>query len=290
MDEVSAATVRPGRRGKPGLTLAVLGLAAMAFSVLQSLVIPVLPDIGRNLDVSEQAVTWVLTGYLLSASVATPILGRLGDMFGKRRILVITMTALAAGTVIAGLATTLAVLLVGRIVQGVGGALFPSPSRSSGTSCRPNGSPGRSASSPPRSASEAGWASFLAGPIDARLGYHWLFWAPLPLIILAALGIHFLIPESPVRSGGRVNLRSAVLLSAWLITLLIGITEGPQWGWLSPSAQPCWRQPCCSAAGGSRNGGPPARWSMSACWSTRRSGARTWSRWPSASGSTARSR
>ena len=101
MDEVSAATVLPGRRGKPGLTLAVLGLAAMAFSVLQSLVIPVLPDIGRNLHVSEQAVTWVLTGYLLSASVATPILGRLGDMFGKRRMLVITMAALAAGTIVA---------------------------------------------------------------------------------------------------------------------------------------------------------------------------------------------
>ena len=235
MDEVSAATVPPGRRGKPGLTLAVLGLAAMAFSVLQSLVIPVLPDIGRNLHVSEQAVTWVLTGYLLSASVATPILGRLGDMFGKRRILVITMTALGAGTIVAGLATTLAVLLVGRIAQGLGGALFPLAFAII-----------RDELPAERVAEAIGFISAtlgiggglgitLAGPIDARLGYHWLFWAPLPLIVLAALGIRFLIPESPVRSGGRVNLHCAVLLSAWLITLLIGITEGPQWGWLSPA-------------------------------------------------------
>jgi EmrB/QacA subfamily drug resistance transporter len=235
VDEVSAATVMPGRRGKPGLTLAVLGLAAMAFSVLQSLVIPVLPDIGRNLHVSEQAVTWVLTGYLLSASVATPILGRLGDMFGKRRILVITMTALAAGTVIAGVATTLAVLIVGRIVQGVGGALFPlafAIIRDELPAERVAGAIGFISAT---LGIGGGLGIILAGPIDARLGYHWLFWAPLPLIILAALGIHFLIPESPVRSGGRVNLRSAVLLSAWLITLLIGITEGPQWGWLSPA-------------------------------------------------------
>jgi len=94
----------PDRCGSPGLTLAVLGVAAMAFSVLQSLVIPVLPAIGRDLQVSQQAVTWVLTGYLLSASVATPILGRLGDMYGKRRLLVITLAALAAGTVVSGLA------------------------------------------------------------------------------------------------------------------------------------------------------------------------------------------
>ncbi len=115
----------PDRCGSPGLTLAVLGVAAMAFSVLQSLVIPVLPAIGRDLQVSQQAVTWVLTGYLLSASVATPILGRLGDMYGKRRLLVITLAALAAGTVVSGLATTLAVLIAGRVVQGLGGALFP---------------------------------------------------------------------------------------------------------------------------------------------------------------------
>jgi MFS family permease len=207
----------------------------MAFSVLQSLVIPVLPDIGRNLHVSEQAVTWVLTGYLLSASVATPILGRLGDMFGKRRILVITMTALGAGTIVAGLATTLAVLLVGRIAQGLGGALFPlafAIIRDELPAKRVAGAIGFISAT---LGIGGGLGITLAGPIDARLGYHWLFWAPLPLIVLAALGIRFLIPESPVRSGGRVNLHCAVLLSAWLITLLIGITEGPQWGWLSPA-------------------------------------------------------
>lgn len=143
MDEVSAATVLPGRRGKPGLTLAVLGLAAMAFSVLQSLVIPVLPDIGRNLHVSEQAVTWVLTGYLLSASVATPILGRLGDMFGKRRILVITMAALAAGTIVAGVATSCWRSCWRAGSRRVWAARCSrSPSRSSGTSCPRSGSPG----------------------------------------------------------------------------------------------------------------------------------------------------
>ncbi len=232
MDDVTAAAP-PGRRGSPRLTLAVLGLAAMAFSVLQSLVIPVLPAVGRELHVSQQAVTWVLTGYLLSASVATPILGRLGDMFGKRRLLVITMAALAAGTVIAGLASTLAVLLVGRIAQGLGGALFPlafAIIRDELPEERVAGAIGFISAT---LGIGGGLGITLAGPIAARLGYHWLFWAPLPLVVAAAVGIRLLIPESPVRSGGRVNFGCAALLSAWLVTLLIGITEGPRWGWLS---------------------------------------------------------
>jgi MFS family permease len=232
VDDVTGA-VAPRRRGSPGLTLAVLGVAAMAFSVLQSLVIPVLPAIGHELHVSQQAVTWVLTGYLLSASVATPILGRLGDMFGKRRTLVITMAALAAGTVIAGLATTLAVLIVGRVTQGLGGALFPlafAIIRDELPEERVAGAIGFISAT---LGIGGGLGITLAGPIVEHLGYHWLFWAPLPLVVLAAAGIRLLIPESPVRSGGRVNFGCAALLSGWLITLLIGITEGPHWGWLS---------------------------------------------------------
>jgi MFS family permease len=211
----------------------MLGLAAMAFSVLQSLVIPVLPAIGHDLHVSQQAVTWVLTGYLLSASVATPILGRLGDMFGKQRILVITLTALAAGTIISGLATSLGILLAGRTVQGLGGALFPLAFgiiRDELPEARVAGAIGFISAT---LGIGGGLGIILAGPIAAHLSYHWLFWAPLPLIVVAAIGVQRFIPESPVRSGGRVNLGCAALLTGWLVTLLIGITEGPRWGWLS---------------------------------------------------------
>jgi MFS family permease len=212
----------------------MLGLAAMAFSVLQSMVIPVLPSIGHDLRVSQQAVTWVLTGYLLSASVATPILGRLGDMFGKQRILVITLAALAVGTVVSGLATSLGILLVGRIIQGLGGALFPLAFgiiRDELPRARVAGAIGFISAT---LGIGGGLGIVLAGPIAAHLSYHALFWAPLPLIVIAAIGIQRFIPESPVRSGGQVNLGNAALLCGWLVTLLIGITEGPQWGWLSP--------------------------------------------------------
>ena len=232
MDDLAAA---PVRSGSPGLTLVTLGLAAMSFSVLQSLVIPVLPAIGRDLQVSHQAVTWVLTGYLLSASVATPILGRLGDMFGKQRILVITMVALAAGTIVSGLATSLPILLAGRIVQGLGGALFPLAFGIIRDELPRQKVAGAIGFISATLGIGGGLGITLAGPIAAHLSYHWLFRAPLPLIVCAGLGIYRLIPESPVRSGGRVNFGSAALLGAWLVTLLIGITDGPHWGWLSPA-------------------------------------------------------
>ena len=225
--------VAPGRgRHAPGLVLVVLGAAAMSFSVLQSLVIPVLPAIGQDLHVSQEAATWVLTGYLLSAAVATPVLGRLGDMFGKRRMLLVTMAALAAGVVLSGLASSLELLVAGRVVQGLGGALFPLAFgiiRDELPAERVAGAIGFISAT---LGVGGGLGITLAGPIAARLGYHWLFWAPLPLVILAGLGM-LAIPESPVRAGGRVNLGCAVLLSAWLVTLLTAITEAPAWGWLS---------------------------------------------------------
>src|ERR671938_476212 len=86
-----------------GLTLAVLATAALAFALLQTMVAPALPDIQRELGASTSAVTWVLTIYLLSASIATPVLGRLGDMFGKERMLVAVLVGFAVGSLIAAL-------------------------------------------------------------------------------------------------------------------------------------------------------------------------------------------
>ena len=92
--------------------LSVLLLAGLAYAVLSSAVIPALPTIQRDLHTTETGVTWVLTGFLLSASVGTAIIGRLGDMYGKERLLLYTLLVLAAGTLVAALSNSLAVLIV----------------------------------------------------------------------------------------------------------------------------------------------------------------------------------
>ena len=109
----------------PRIILAVLSLGGISYALLQSLVIPALPQIQSSLHTSESAVGWVLTAYLLSASVATPIIGRLGDMYGKERMLMIVLLMLAFGTLISAIASSLWLMILGRVIQGAGGGIFP---------------------------------------------------------------------------------------------------------------------------------------------------------------------
>src|SRR6185437_11012632 len=92
-------------RQHPMVTLAVLATAGLAFALLQSLVAPALPEIQKDLGISETTATWILTSYLLSASVATPILGRLGDMYGKERLLLIAIGVMGFGTFVSAIAS-----------------------------------------------------------------------------------------------------------------------------------------------------------------------------------------
>jgi EmrB/QacA subfamily drug resistance transporter len=217
-----------------GLTFSVLALAGISYALLQSLVAPALPVIQRDLGTSTEAVTWVFTSFLLSASVATPIAGRLGDMFGKERTLLFVLIILAGGTLFSALANSVALLIVGRLIQGTGGAIFP---LAFGII--------RDEFPPERVASGIGFISallgvgggagiVLAGPIIQNLSYHWLFWLPLVPTLIAAVCTHLFVPESPLKPGGKVNWIGAVLLSSWLVTLLLAASEGPSWGWSSP--------------------------------------------------------
>src|SRR3954467_7929255 len=213
------------------LTFAVLALGGAAFALLQSLVAPALPTIQHDLHTSATSATWVLTAYLLSAAVFTPIVGRLGDMHGKARMLVIVLGVLAAGTLIAALAQSIEVMVLGRAVQGAGGAVFPLAF-------------GIIRDEFPRERVATGIALIssilgvggglgivLAGPIVSGLNYHWLFWFPLIAVAITAVATHFFVPESPIKTAGRVNWTGAALLSAWLVALLVAISEGPDWGW-----------------------------------------------------------
>src|ERR1700754_1058714 len=118
-------TSTPAERQSYGLTFAVLAIAGIAYSLMSSMVAPALPDIEHELGASPTGIAWVLTAFLLSTSIFTPIAGRLGDMFGKERMLIVTLALLTLGSVIAALASSLNLLIVGRVIQGVGGAVFP---------------------------------------------------------------------------------------------------------------------------------------------------------------------
>lgn len=212
-------------------TFAVLSTGAGVFSLLQSLIGPVLPTIQHELHTSQNTATWVLTAYLLSASVATPILGRVGDMVGKDRTLVVVLATVAAGCLLAALAPNIGVLIVARVVQGAGGAIFPLAFGILRDELPPAGLYRAVGTLSAVIAAGSGLGVVLAGPVVAVLGLRWLFWLPLLVVLAAAFAAFRWVPPSPVRTRGRINWVATVLLSGWLVALLLAVSQGPSWGW-----------------------------------------------------------
>ena len=216
------------------LTYVVLCAGVSAFSLLQSMVNPVLPTIQAALDTDQRTVTWLLTAYLLSASVFTPIVGRVGDKVGKERMLVAALCALAVGSIVAALAPTVEVMIFARVVQGVGGGVLPLTFgiiRDEFPSEKVAGAIGMAAA---LLAVGGAVGLVIAGPLVDALSYHWLFWLPALLTTAAALAAWLFVPPSPVRTEGRIDLTAALLLSGWLVCLLLPVSQGRDWGWASP--------------------------------------------------------
>src|SRR5215210_7964867 len=113
----------PSPRPQPLRSLLILSLAALAFALAQTTLIPALTELAKSLHTDASGVAWTVTGYLLSAAVCTPIFGRLGDMFGKRRLLVVALAFFGAGSVLSALGTSLEVVVAGRVLQGAGGGI-----------------------------------------------------------------------------------------------------------------------------------------------------------------------
>ncbi len=218
-------------RSHPNVTLAVLSLAGIAYAVLSSAVIPALPTIQHDLHTSETNVTWLLTGYLLSASVGTSILGRLGDMYGKERLLLWTLVILSLGSLLAAVSSSLELLIVARVIQGAAGGVFPLAFGIVRDEFPPERVPGSIGFMSAILGVGGGAGIVLSGVIVEHLSYHWLFWLPLLASVLAAVCTWRFVPESPVRVPGRVNWRAAALMSVGMTMALIAISETTVWGW-----------------------------------------------------------
>jgi EmrB/QacA subfamily drug resistance transporter len=213
------------------LTLAVLATVVAAFSMLQSLVTPALPLIQRDLHTTPSMVTWVFTALLLSVSVATPLLGRVGDMVGKERTLLIGLVALAVGCLLAAVAPNIGVLIGARAIQGLGGAVFPLSFGIIRDEFPAERVPSVVGLVSAVIAAGGGLGIVLAGPIVEALGWRWLFWIPMIVVMLATVMVRRYVPESPNRVPGRIDWLAAALLSGWLIALLLPLSAGRSWGW-----------------------------------------------------------
>ena len=212
------------------LVVTVLALAGAIFAVLQAAVVPALPDIDHALGAGPSSGTWILTVNLLATAVLTPVLGRMGDIYGKDRMLRVVLTALALGTLACGLAPSLPVMLAGRAAQGAGGAVFPlafGVLRDELESERVAGAIGLVSS---LLGIGAGLGLVIAGPIIATLGWTWLFWLPLAVLVPITGAVVRWVPRSPVRTPAPVDYSSAALMVAGLSALLVAVSEASVWG------------------------------------------------------------
>lgn len=226
------AGVLPARTNY-GRTVAVLTLVAVATAVQQTALTPALPAIQEELGVSTTAVAWLLTVFVLSASIVTPILGRLSDIFGKNRVLLVICATVALGSLVGGLAHSLPVLILARALQGMGGSVF---AVAFGI-LRDEAPPERRATGFGLVSSAygvGGGIGFItSGLIVQHLSYRWIFWIAFILFVIAGLAVHRFIAESPVRTPASIDWIGAALLTCGLLALLLGVSESAHLGWTS---------------------------------------------------------
>jgi EmrB/QacA subfamily drug resistance transporter len=213
--------------------LGALLLSALAFALSQTMVAPALPHITSEFDTSSSTAAWVLTGYLLSASVCTPLAGKLGDLFGKGRVLTYVLAIFSVGSIVCATAGSIEQLIAGRLIQGVAGGVFP---LAFGIINDELPAEKRAVGIGLVSATfgiGGGIGMPLSGVIVDHAHMSLLFWIGL-MAVPAAVAAWYLVPPSPARDRTRVDWRGAAVLSLGLVVVLLGISRANQWGWGSP--------------------------------------------------------
>ncbi|NTY63906.1 MFS transporter [Mycolicibacterium sphagni] len=221
------------RAAHPGVLIAVLAAAGISVSLMQTLMIPLIPELPTLLHTSPANASWAITVTLLTAAVTTPVFGRLGDMYGPKPMLIVCAATLTVGSLLAAMTSSLLPFIVGRGLQGFGIPIIPlaiSVLRASIPADRVGSAMGLISSS-------LGVGGALGLPLSAvvaqKADWHTLFWGASVLGIMAMLLFYFMVPNIPATSADRFDPLGFVLLTTGLVTLLLPISKGSTWGWTS---------------------------------------------------------
>ena len=216
------------------ITLGILAFAGLAFALQQTMIVPALPSLQRDFHTTTAWAAWFLTAFLLVMAVSTPILGKLGDQYGKERFLLVSLGLFFLGCVLAIFAWNVWSLIAFRALQGFGGAVFPLsfaiiydefPRDRVGT--------GVGMISAILGVG-GGLGLVLSGVLIDQFSWRWLFIVGAFAVGIAAILVWRFVPESPVKTESRLDPLGALLLALLLTSLLLALTEGPNWGWSSP--------------------------------------------------------
>ena len=212
-----------------GAFLALLA-AVLSFSLLQTMVVPALPDLQRELGTSPTVISWVLSSFLLTSSMGTVLLGRLGDMFGKKRLMLVSLAILGLGTLLAAASGSVGMLIAARAVQGLGAATFPLAFGLVRDAFDRERVPVVIGTISAMFGIGFGVGLVIPGPIVDALGWQWIFWVSLIVIVVAFAAVALFIPGSFAGNPGPLDWAGAGLLTIGLAALLLAISQSRAWG------------------------------------------------------------
>lgn len=213
----------------------VLAFGGILMAIMQTVVVPLLPDLPRLTGASPAGVSWMVTATLLAGAVFTPVLGRAGDMYGKRRVLLIALGLMTFGSLLCSVTSDIRLLIAARALQGAAAAVVPL----SISILRDELPASRTGSAVAMMSSTVGIGAAFGLPLAALIvqyaDWHVMFWATTALGALGLGLAWWVVRESPIRSPGRFDFTGAVGLAAGLVCLLLAVSQGGQWGWTSPA-------------------------------------------------------
>ena len=207
-------------------------LSAFELSMLYAALRFMIADFG-----DPEAVGWVMTSFLLTSAVSAAICGRLGDLFGRQRVLLIVIALSIIGSLIAAFSSTLEGVIVGRVIQGTAGAIFPLCIGLVRENVKPESAPIFIGTLAATLTVTMGMGIFLGGVIVDTLNWHWIFFAGALAGVVAFVAIKSWLPD---KSGdtktiaAKTNFLGGILFAPAIVCLRLGITKAPAWGWISP--------------------------------------------------------
>lgn len=227
------------RQPRTGLIIAVLAFAGMGASFMQTILIPIQAQLPQLLGAPREDTAWVITVTLLVSAICVPISGKLGDMFGKRRVALVLLALLVAGSIIAALSPTVVPLIIGRGLQGTGMGVIPLGI----AILRDVLPPKRLGSAIALVSATLGVGGALGLPLSAfvteHFDWHALFWVAAAISAASFVLFALIVPASTLRTGGRIDLVGAIGLALGLVGVLLGVSKGNEWGWDAPQTLVC---------------------------------------------------
>lgn len=236
---LDAAPGTPSRRTGGGLVIAVLALCGTVVSLQQTMVLPLVPELPALIGTSTGNASWMVTATLVAGAVATPVISRMADMYGKRRMILVTLAIVALGALVGGLSTSLPFLLLARSLQGMGMALVPIGIATMRDELDPDKVPLAVALMSATLAIGAGVGLPLGGFLAEAFDWHVVLWLPGVLALLMLGLVLVTVSESTVRTPGAFDFRGAMLLSLALLLLLLAVSKGADWGWVDGRTLGC---------------------------------------------------